>query len=168
MFFLKKTKEKFKGEKGFSLAEAIIASAISLFVILGITAFFSTIFSMSVANSARIQAAFLAEEGLEAVRILRDAGWDENIETQALDVPFYLDFEGSSWTATTSNIYVDGLFQREVVLSAVNRDSNFDIVESGGNSDPDSRKITVSISWSLGNSTTTKSVSTYLTNVFNN
>lgn len=167
MFLSKKAKRN-ERTKGFSLAEAIIASAISLFVILGITAFFSTIFSMSVANSARIQAAFLAEEGLEAARILRDLSWDDNIETQTVDTPFYLDFDGNSWQATSSNIYIDGLFEREIVLSAVNRDSNFNIVESGGSSDPNSRKITVSVSWSLGNSTTTKTISTYLTDIFNN
>jgi len=162
-----KTK-KHKANLGFSLAEAIIASAIALFVILGITAFFSTIFSMSVANSARIQGAFLAEEGLEVVRLLRDSGWDENIEIQTLNTPFYIDFDGSSWQATTTNIYIDGFFEREVILSEANRDSNFDIVDSGGSADPNSRKVTVSVSWSLGNSTTTKTISTYLTDIFTN
>ena len=50
--------------------------------------------------------------------------------------------------------------ERKITLSDVYRNANMDIVSSGGTLDGKTRLITVSVSWSTGGTTTTKSIST--------
>lgn len=154
-------------QKGFTLVEALIASALALTIVLGLIVTFMLVLRSTLANTPRTQAALLAEEGIEVTRLLRDASWSSNIATKTNDVPFYLTFNGTSWLATTTNTYINSTFERSVTLAAVYRDGNQNIVQSGGTLDPNARKVTVTVSWRQS-ATTSKSVSTYLTNVFSN
>lgn len=158
-----------KATRGFTLVEALIASAVALVVILGVTSAFTQGLRASSNNTAHVQAAFLEEEGLEAVRLLRDDSWNTNIATQSAGVPFYLTYNGTTWRATTTAAYIDGRFFRAVTLDNVNRDnSSQDIVSSGGTLDANTKKVTVSVSWYEHGATTTRSLQTYLTNIFSN
>ncbi len=74
---------------------------------------------------------------------------------------------GSLWQASTTNTYV-GNFERRVTFAAVYRDTNSDIVSSGGTLDSGARFVTSSVSWSVRGATTTRSVSTYLTDIYGN
>lgn len=167
MNFWNKT-NKYKNEEGSSLVEALVATALTLVVSLALSTVFTSILNMSLANSNRIQATFLAEEGVEVARILRDSGWTSNIEIHSSGVPFFIAFENSNWSATSSSAYIDGTFERSVTLSDVYRDSNHDIVSSGGTLDSTTKKATVFVSWSNRSATSTKTLSAYLTNIFNN
>ncbi|HEY4527342.1 MAG TPA: hypothetical protein VJK53_05885, partial [Candidatus Paceibacterota bacterium] len=63
----------------FVLIEALVASSIlSVVLAAGIGAFLLSV-RTSLGNTAEVQSAFLAEEGLEALRIMRDNGWTANI-----------------------------------------------------------------------------------------
>lgn len=119
-------------------------------------------------NVRNTQAAFLMEEGIEAVKILRDASWSANISPLVAGNSYYLDFSGHNWRATSTNVYIGGIFERKFSLQNVNRDSSDRIVSSGGTLDPDTKKLVVSVSWRSRLSTTTQSISAYLTNLFNN
>lgn len=154
-------------QRGSVLIEAIVAAAIILVVLMGVISAFSYVYRSAINNTAIVQAAFLEEEGLEAVRILRDNGWAANIASQTSDVHVYLYFDGSTWTATSSNIFIDHTFERYVVFGDVYRDANKNIVSSG-TLDPAIKKVTTYVSWSTRGATTTRSLSTYLANVFNN
>src|SRR3989344_3524920 len=113
---------KIKTGSGFVLIEALVASSIlSVVLAAGIGAFLLSI-RTSLGNTAEVQAAFLAEEGLEALRVLRDDGWSANIASQTASSTFYIVFDGSTWVTTTSNTYTDGTFERSAVLFDVNRD----------------------------------------------
>ncbi|MCX6701945.1 MAG: prepilin-type N-terminal cleavage/methylation domain-containing protein [Candidatus Zambryskibacteria bacterium] len=155
-------------KKGFTLIEVVVGSAVCLVVLVGLLSAFTVTLKLSLANTSKVQASFLEEEGLEAVRILRDNGWNTNIASQSSGVPFYLTFSGGTWQVTTTNIYIDGIFERKITLTNVYRGANQDIVSSGGVLDAKTRKATVSVAWSSGGATTTKSISTYFTNIFNN
>lgn len=150
------------------MIEVVVASALCLSIVLGIVGAFTITLRSALNTTARIQAAFIAEEGLEAARILRDNGWSANIASQTLGAPLYLSFDGTTWKATTTNAFVDGVFQRTLVLDSVYRDGSKNIVSTGGTLDTNIRKATVSISWREGTATTTHSLATYLTNIFNN
>lgn len=154
--------------KGFSLVEIVVGAAVCLIVIVGLSGAFSLILKLSLANTTKVQASFLEEEGIEAVRILRDNSWAGNIATQTSGVPFFLSFTSGTWATSTRNVFVDNLFERKVTLTSVYRDGSQNIVSSGGTLDPKTMQATVSVSWLSGGATTTKSLSTYITNIFNN
>src|SRR3990167_6202962 len=158
---------KIKTGSGFVLIEALVASSIlSVVLAAGIGAFLLSV-RLHFGSTAEVQSAFLAEEGLEALRIMRDNGWTANIASQTASSTFYISFNGSTWVSTASNTYIDGTFERSVVLYDVYRDGGEDITESG-TLDPDTKKVTVSVSWRTQSGTSTRSLSIYMTNMFNN
>jgi len=154
--------------RGSLLIEAVVAAAIALIVLTGVIGTFSYLLRASASNKQNVQAAFLEEEGLEAARILRDGGWTANIASHTSGTPFYLVFATSTWAATSTDTFVDGVFERKVTLADVYRDSNKNIVANGGTLDPAIKLVTVSVSWLSRGATTTHTLSTYLANVFNN
>jgi type II secretory pathway pseudopilin PulG len=66
---------------------------------------------------------------------------------------FYLDKPASDWqlqplsSGTTETVAADPLFERSITITNVNRDSNGDIVETGGTPDPNTKKVTVTVNW---------------------
>ncbi len=155
--------------RGFSLVEGIVASAVTLVVILGIITVFSATIRAASTNVSRIQASFLQEEGIEVARILRDNSWSINVAAQSAGVPFYIAYDGTTWKATTTPQYIDGRFLRTITFDNVYRDATSkDIVTSGGTIDTDTKKVTASVAWSDRGATSTYSLQTYLANLFNN
>ncbi len=154
--------------RGSVLVEAVVAAGITLMILMGAITAFSFLYRRAINNMAYIQAAFLGEEGLEAARILRDSGWNTNIASQTPGVGVYLYFDGATWKATSTKTFIDQTFERVVVFDNVYRDSNQNIVSSGGTLDTDIKKVTASVSWSTRGATTTRVLSMYLANVFKN
>lgn len=153
--------------EGFGLLEVVIGVTIisvSLFSLIIVLQSAMVIINESTKD---IQASFLLEEGVESVRVMRDSGWTSNIAGLATSTSYYFDFNGSTWLVTTSNIYIDGLFERSFVIDDVYRDVNDDIAISG-TLDANTKKVTVYIAWSTKSGTTTKNIATYLTNLFDN
>lgn len=118
-------------------------------------------------NTDSIKANFLIEEGLEAVKTMRDRGWTNNISTLASGTNYYLRYNNAKWATTTANVLIDGIFERKFILTGVYRDVNGNIASSGA-ADDGTKKITVYISWRNKNSTTTEQMSAYIANLFKN
>jgi type II secretory pathway pseudopilin PulG len=154
-----------KNNKGFGIAEIVVAVAIIALSIFGLLSVASVSLKTLRNNTANIQAAFLLEEGVEAVKILRDSGWSVNIVPLGAETNYYLAFNGATWKATTTNAFIDNLYERKFSVNEINRDGNDDIAASGI-LDPNTKKITVFVSWLSNNGTTTKSISTYITKLF--
>lgn len=119
-------------------------------------------------NLKSAKAAYIAEEGVEAIKIIRDTDWD-TVAALSNNTNYYLYWNTSSstnntWYATTTSSLVDTSFTRTFTLEAVYRDSNGKIQQSG-TLDVNTRKLTVTVSWSARSATTTKSLSTYITNI---
>ena len=153
--------------KGIGLVEVLIATAIILITLSGLIAAYNFYLKNALLNLKTLQASLLAEEGIEALRSLRDTGFATQIVPLGTGTTHYFGWTGSTFTATTSNILIDGFYERKFVLDPVYRDSA-DKIAGGGTLDPNTKKVTVSVSWRVGNSTTTRSIATYLTNLFNN
>lgn len=163
MFSLKKNSKK----KGLSLVEVLVASSIIIIFFLALVGIYNTYLKISRTNIYSIKAAFLAEEGIEAIKSLRDLSWNNNIAPLSTNSDLYLEFSGGRWVSTTTNLYTDGMFERKVNITEVNRDpSNGDIVTSGGILDTGTRLVTVTVSWPYKNSTSSRVVATYITNMF--
>lgn len=150
-----------------ALLEIIIGASVITVGILAIITSYNLYFQYALANQNNAQVGYLLEEGLEVVSFLRDGSWAENISTLSTSTIYYISFNGSSWATTTSPQYVDGKFLRSFNVSDVFRDINDDISSSGAY-DPNTKQVTVSVSFVQGHSTTTKSISTYMTNIYGN
>ena len=153
--------------RGIGLIEAVAGiSIVSIFIFSLMLA--SQLSQKIVGESVRnIQAYFLLEEGVDAIKILRDASWSSNIGNLISRAEYYFDYNGTTWISTSNNVYIDGIFERKFSLNNVYRDSNDDIAISGI-LDNGSKKATVSVSWLSRTGTTTKSAPFYLTDLFSN
>lgn len=159
---------KLKTKKaGFGLIEIVIGAAIILLAILAANTTYTTYVQYALANQGNVQASYLLEESLEAVTYIRDKGWATNIASLNPATTYYLAFTGGTWVSTTAPQYVDGLFLRSINIAAVNRDANDRIAEAG-TLDPNTKLITATVSYFQGHATSTKTISTYITNIYNN
>ena len=153
-------------KKGFGIIEIVIATTIIsiAFLIMMSTASMSLKFSEK--SVVRLKADFLLEEGVEAVKIIRDNDWTTNIASLSVGTDYFLEFNGAIWVVSVNNILIEGVFERKFVVNDVYRDANDDI-SSYGVLDPNTKKITVYVSWSEDGSTVTRSISFYILNIFN-
>ncbi len=153
-------------KKGFGIIEIVIATTIIsiAFLIMMSTASMSLKFSEK--SVVRLKADFLLEEGVEAVKIIRDNDWTTNIASLSVGTDYFLEFNGAIWVVSVNNILIDGVFERKFTIDDVYRDANDDI-SSSGILDSNTKKITVYVSWSEDGSTVTRSISFYILNIFN-
>src|SRR3990167_772789 len=148
-------------KSGFGMLEIIIGVAIisaSLFSLIAVAQISLRFVGESTQNA---KSGFLLEEGVEAIKFLRDSGWDVNIVPLVVNVSHYLNFNGTNWESTSVNNYIDGVFERSFVIEDVYRDSNDDIAASG-TLDAGTKKVSVLVSWNTRSGTTTKNISTYI------
>lgn len=156
-----------QNQKGFSILEIILASAI-----------FITFASASVIavvqgyNANRLGSEFtianqFASEGIEAVRSIKNKSFTTlgSVDTN----PRGLTTTGNSWgfdTSGTSDIFVNGKnYTRQVKIDPVNRDATPPLgnIVTSGTLDTDSKKVTSTVTWNF-NTARAESVSltTYL------
>lgn len=151
---------------GLGAVEVLVGTAIITLALLSTVTVYDRFILKAGRSTREVQAGYLLAEGIEAVRSLRDKGWTSFIVPLSPGTPYYLAFLASSWQATTTPVvFIDGAFERTVTLSSVARDSNDDIAPSGAN-DPNTRQVTVALSWRMDNATTTRQLSTYISNLF--
>jgi type II secretory pathway pseudopilin PulG len=154
-------------QQGMGLLEIVVGLSILAVTMASMVMTYKAYIRASFATTESIQASYLAEETFEAVKMLRDKSWTSNIATLTNGTTYYLYWNGSTWVATTTLQYVDNQFLRSFKLAAVNRDSNDDIAVSG-TLDANTKKVDVSVAWQVAPATTTKTLSTYITNLFSN
>lgn len=134
-----------KTESGFMMVEVLIAASIIAVSILAAMAVAQKSISVSRQALHVAEASFLLEEGAENARIARDNAW-------------------SNVAAINSSEQM-GIFTRTVVASSVNRNAITGDIGSGSD-DPDTKLITVTVSWPEGGQTITKTLPFYLLNIF--
>ena len=156
-------------QKGSGLVEILVAIFIFSIILGALINASSAYFSGVGANLLSTKAAYLAEEGIESVKTIRDSNWN-NISALLDNTNYYLYFDTASstnniWKATTTASIIDNNFIRTFKVNYVYRDANGRIISSGGSLSTTTEKLTVSVSWVSNNSTTTKSLSTYIANI---
>lgn len=159
--------KKLSKSKGVSLIEVIIASSIIATISIVVFSVFTLMNTQATQNTNLVQASMLVEEGVEAIRSMRDFGWSSNITTLTSGTTYGIAWNGTRFVSTTPGSFIDSKFDRTFVLSDVNRDSDFNIVLSGGTLDTGTKKVVVTVSWRQNNATTTKSLESYIFNSFN-
>lgn len=151
--------------KGFGLIEIIVGSTILTVSLIATSSYFQKSLQLNQDSGKTVQASFLLEEGIEVVKFFRDTSW-QNISGLTAGASYYLRFDGTKWATTSSNVFVDNVFERKLVINNVSRGAGDDIVSSGGTNDANTKKATISVSWLGRSGTTTKSISTYIANIF--
>ncbi|MDD5626511.1 MAG: prepilin-type N-terminal cleavage/methylation domain-containing protein [Patescibacteria group bacterium] len=120
------TNYKLPTQQGFSLVEVILASAVFvLFVTALVGAYLYGQESTALAGN-RARATILAEEGLEAVRNIRDAGF-----SNLTDGTYGLAVVGNQW-ALFGTSDTTGIFTRQITISAV---------------DSERKSVTANVAW---------------------
>lgn len=152
---------------GFGMIEMVIGAAVLSVSLLAISGFFQTALRASGTTQAAIQGDYLLEEGMEATKIFRDLSYANNFLKMSTTTTYYFSWSGTNWATTTVNTFIDGKFERKLTFTDVKRDVNSDIAATG-TYDPDIKMVTVSVAWSGPLGTTTHTIQTYITNIFNN
>ena len=157
--------------KGISLVEVVMGTAIILAITVGFVSI-SITFIKSTSNSIyNTKAVFLSEEGIEAMKTLRDLSWNSNIANLSVNTNYYIYFDNVNnlWKITTNpQPFIEGLFERKISIQNVPRDGSGRI--GLGTNDLNTRLVSVSLSWFDRNlrATTTDTMKSYLMNLFDN
>ena len=137
----------FSSRSGFGLIEIVIVTAIVI-VTLGAFLQASTL-SVRLLRTQKesLIATLLAQEGMEAVRAVRDESWTANITPLVNDTTYYPAVINNKWVMTTNNPGVqNGLYSRSITFAQVSRNGQDDIAPSG-TVDTSTRKVTVTVTW---------------------
>lgn len=156
------------GRPGFGLLEIIIVLAVVGVALLSL--FQMVQFSLRLQNwsSDRAAAAVYLREGAEALRFVRDAGWQRNIATLATGPVHYIAFANGAYSSTsTAPAPLFGRYYREFTLANVTRDANDEIAASGV-MDTSTKRVSLRVSWWNGSATATEAVDFYLADIFGN
>ncbi len=158
---------KKNSKNGISLIEVIIASAVISLSIIYIANLYGGFVALSTGNTAKIQAVFLLDEGVEAIKTMRGEKWS-NIASTTVGTTYYLYWNTDKWRATTTASTIDGMFTRTFTSQSVYRDaSTFNIQTDGsGVIDSGSRKVDITVSWLDKGTTTTRTTSMYIFNLY--
>lgn len=158
---------KNKNKAGFVLMEVVIACAIIAVATFVLVSSGQKGMALSSRALNQTQASYLLEEGAESVKSIRDGSWT-NISNLTLDTVYYLSYDTGTnvWSLTTTPSTIDSIFTRTIVLSAVNRDANEDITDSGGTTDTRTKKVVVTVSWPASSGTVSKTLTFYLVDIF--
>lgn len=156
-------KKVFKN-KGFMLVEILLATSIVAVSVLTATTVAERSIYVSRQAFHASQAAFLLEEGAEAVRILRDNAWS-NISSLSVVTTYYPTFSGGTWTLSATSNSV-GIFTRTVTVASVKRDNTTKDISAVGTDDSGTKLITISVSWKEGGTTITKTLPFYISDIF--
>ena len=161
-------KKLLKLEKGFGLIEILIVVAVVAIAFVGLLSFLINSASVTFRVTRNTEATSLAEEGMEAVRSMRDESWTTSISGLLPGTTYYPVVSGNKWTLSTTNPgLVNGLYIRTVAIANVNRDANDDISVSG-TLDTNTKQITVVVSWSETQQAKNVTLQTYITNFLDN
>lgn len=156
-----------KKKSGFSLVEVLVMVFVVTFSIFIIWKIYILYIKISFSNPATFQASFLAEEGIEAIKFMRDSNWTSNIATLSSGTSYTLIFNGIVWEATTTPAFINDRFDRRISLADVYRDGSGNIAASG-TLDLNTKKVLVVVSWLKDTATSTREITTYVSNIFNN
>ncbi len=151
--------------RGFGLVEALVGAAIISVSLLSLVSVSERLVRISSNTSMSTKAAYLLEEGVDAMRFIRDVNWD-TFSSIATNTPHHLTFSNSQWQTTSTSMLVDGIFLRTVTIYPIFRDPVGRIAATGGTVDQDSRRVRVKVEWNARGATTSIEAHSFLGKIF--
>jgi hypothetical protein len=117
-------------------------------------------------NTDKVQATFLLDEGVEAIKTMRSYSWS-SVASSTVNTNYYLTWQSNRWQATTTASSIDAKFVRKFTVDNVYRDpTTLNIVTTGGTLNTDSKIVNMSVSWNYKGATSTKTTSFYIFNLY--
>lgn len=152
---------------GIALIELMVAMGIMAIMLPALVTAFFAARGGNTQREARLNATASVREAKEAIRVVRDAGW-ENIEAVTLGAPYHPVVTNNTWTLVSGVETVDPLYMmtRQVVLGPAYRDGANNLVTTGGLLDPSVKHVIITVSW--GNFLLSSSSSEYYLMRFEN
>lgn len=136
-------KKKIK-KSGQTVVEVLIALAIFSLLVAVVTTMTTGAYGTNLRISQRENATALVKEGLEAVRSIRDYNWQNLV-----DGTYGLSYQNGYWEFS-SNQEIIGSYTRKITISSLNREKDYcGTLGPGGISDPDIKKVSVSVEWPI-------------------
>lgn len=127
---------------GISLIELVVGMGIFVTIVTSAVVLVIGSYDTNLRDDDRLKSDMYLQQGIEAVRAMRTYD-PESLATNGTyglsRAGGYFAFSGSSETL--------GKFTRTVTVAGLSRNIGCDIVASGGISDPNSKKVTVNVSW---------------------
>lgn len=159
----KKIKTSAEGA-GFSIIEILVAAGIISLALAGLAGLVNFTLQMQNLQKENLITTNLAVEAMEAAGAVRNGSW-ANISSLLFENPYHPVKDGSplQWSLVSGAETINN-FSRQIVFSQVFRDSDDDIVTNGGVLDPNTKKITVNVSWTEHGNAYNVSLTSYLTN----
>src|SRR3989344_2584247 len=136
-------------KRGFSLVEVIIGTALIVLSLTGLITAYAVYLKAGFKNTENLKAAFLLQEGVEAVTLIRDNAWS-NLSSLVAGTWYYLSWNGSEWGSTSTATTTDSIFTRTFKLDdAYRKNSGQDIVDVSAPDaktlDADAKRLTVRV-----------------------
>ncbi|MBI2011078.1 MAG: hypothetical protein HYS89_02550 [Candidatus Colwellbacteria bacterium] len=155
---------------GQSLVEVIVGAAIAALIIGGAaTALVVALRSNKQATNSET-AVSLGEELRDGLKSVAEADWQDlySLSPKGAGNPYHLIESGSPpvlvTASSTEDVVVSGItYTRSFITENANRDSNGDIVSSGGTEDTSTQKVTVTVTWSSTGGTAQAQIVEYFT-----
>lgn len=157
-------KSKRKNNKGISIVEIIISSAIIVSTVALLVGAIQVYAKMSAKTSKEVQAVLLIEEASEAVQILRDSDWNNILNTVNGD-DYYLSFSEGSYSLGITPVLIDNVYTRKISFSEIERDGS-DSIAVSGTLDANSKQVNIDVSWEYKGETLSKSSDMLIHNVY--
>jgi len=148
-------------ESGFSVIEVLLAAALFIIFSSGIIAIVLQGFDANRLGNEETIANEYASEGIEAAKSIKNQAYTNIVDTAGTGVIR----NGSSVWAFSGANNTFGKYTRVITVTDVLRDASGNIVASGGSFDPNTKKVTSTVSWSVSPTRNDSVVLTsYLTN----
>lgn len=149
--------------RGFSFVEIIVVIGILMVGLVSLGQISSNMLKGLRNDELAQRASYIAQEGIEAVRLARDKSWATNILNKTQGTDYFLSFTGGEWNIVTIDPgLIEGIFKRVIRFDDAYRDGIDDIVSSGGTLDASTKRVKVAVSW--GQPPQNVELITYLTN----
>jgi prepilin-type N-terminal cleavage/methylation domain-containing protein len=131
-----------KNQKGFSILEIVLAAAVFCIFSAAAVSFLFLTLKAETQSQQEQSAIQYAQEGLEAVRAIRDDSFDRLSDRDSSG----LDFSDGKWDFKDDYDSFD-IFKRTIAIDTAKRDGENNIISSGTADDSDMKKVVSSVSW---------------------
>ena len=152
--------------KGVTIVEILVGVSLLALIVVFITHTLNLYFSTGTLLQEKTRASYLAYEGQEIMRYIRDEDWTV-VSALTLDTTHYFDVGAATMTTTATPELIDGTYTRSVIVHNTYRDANDDLVASttvGASIDTGGRIVVTKVQWGADNEIRLESL---LTNIFN-
>lgn len=138
-------KKRVRPVVGQSLVELLVAMGLTAILLPALLTGLVTSREGRPQAESRSRAVALMREGVEALRVVRESGWT----AVSINGTYHAEPTGNTWTLIEGEEETADGYTRAIVISGVYRDETGAIVTSGGNLDPSTKKVNLTVDWNL-------------------